>query len=84
MGRFTTAEKNKRRMALVQEAFKARYVRRFGDCVLLVYEAPAAGYWVVIAGAEAWAADGSEEEFVFWGPLGRHPITFPVPEEWPR
>lgn len=47
-----------------------------------VFEAPAAEAWVIIADGVAWVADGTREEFVFWGPSGAEPVSFELPADW--
>jgi hypothetical protein len=87
MLRLTNAEKRRHQRGLIAAAFRTEYLKRYAFLAeVFVYEASAAANWVVTTSAQdhiAWVADGSLDEFVFWGPLGRRPIVFQVPQGWP-
>lgn len=79
----TTAELRARRTELVRKDFEREYLKRQGaQTVQHVYEAPAAGAWVIIADDQAWVATTDQDAFYFWGPLGKRPINFALPEGW--
>lgn len=69
---------------IVKREFKKAYSKKYKSLSMdiIVYAAPAAVTWVVIAGEEAWVASGAEEEFVFWGPAKKTDISFPIPPDF--
>lgn len=80
-----TSEKRRKQCELIERLFRDIHWRMFGlQCNKIdVYEAPAAESWVVIFNDQAWVAASDREEFVFWGPLGKKPVSFNIPEKWP-
>lgn len=84
----TPEQKLTKQKQLVATEFLRIYGIRWPvDGTPCVYEAPAAESWVVIINGEAWVADCHDgmhdERFIFWGPLGKKAVSFPLPEEWP-
>lgn len=77
-------EKQQRREDIISRSFREVYERLNSDkpATLVVCEAPAAEAWVVIADDEAWVATSDRDEFVFWGPLGKKPVSFNPPVDW--
>ncbi len=53
----TTYEKRSKRSGLIGEAFKHRMRLRKIQTLERVYEAPAAGYWGIVAASELWLAE---------------------------
>lgn len=83
----SATEKRRQQRELIAAAFRTEYLKRYAFLAeVFVYEVPAADKWVVTTSAQyhvAWVADSDKEEFVFWGPVGKRAIVFPVPEGWP-
>lgn len=79
------AEMQEKQRGLIHKCFCDEYLKLFHRMSFdsLVYEAPAAESWVVIIGQECWVAASDREEFVFWGPLGKKPVSFNIPDGWP-
>lgn len=88
--KLTLEQRFRKQSELIATEFLKEYLKKNKyEQGIRICEAPAAEAWVVLINDECWVAhcddgfDDPDENFVFWGPLGKPYIHFPCPDGWP-